>query len=504
MNVAGYLRTESGVGAAARGYVRALRFLNVPVALKDVSDLSANRCEDQSLRIEDPQELYDVNLVCADVERHFAVLSRVGHEFFEDRYNIGVWWWEQPQFPRKWFDRFAYYDEIWVGTSFIANTLAPISPLPVVRIPPVLTPDRCGSSAQGRRRLGLAPDEFVFLFVFDGNSTFKRKNPQGVVEAFRTAFKPSERVRLLLKCVNVDFNPEALAALKSGSEGSQVSILMGYWPAEEMRDLMAACDAYVSLHRSEGAGLPIAEAMALGKPVIATGWSGNMDFMTVTNSFPVTYELVELEENAGPYQAGIIWAEPSVAHAAELMRFVFKNQDEAQVRGKAAKHEIERDYSEAKVGSFIRDRLEAISLRWRLPNFRQEAKARFLAYQELSKKIAAIVGNTLPHGATVAVVSKGDNALLELEGCKGWHFPQREDGVYAGYYPVDSAAAIAHLEALRGKGAQFLLFPSSALWWLDHYGDFRRHLENHYPVVLRKDEICLIFALGSRQGGQRI
>src|SRR5262245_3644846 len=166
VNVGGYLRTESGVGASARSYVRALRFLGIPVALKDASAVSGNRAEDPTLTAFDADHPHDINIVCGDVERHFALMAHLGEEVLRHRYNIGAWAWELPRFPEKWYDRFAYYDEIWVGSSFIANALAAISPLPVVRIPPVLTAETPGSRVRGRRRLGVTEGEYVFLFVF--------------------------------------------------------------------------------------------------------------------------------------------------------------------------------------------------------------------------------------------------------------------------------------------------------------------------------------------------
>jgi hypothetical protein len=186
INVGGYLRTESGVGAAVRGYVRALRSLGIPLALKDVSALSGNRAEDRTLTSFDTDLPYGVNLVGGDIDLHFAVMTQLGEEFFKDRYNIGVWAWELPRFPDKWYDRFVYYDEIWVASSFIANALTPVSPIPVVRIPPVLTAERYGSRDRGRQRLGVAPDEFVYLFVFDFHSRCQRKNPLALIDAFRT------------------------------------------------------------------------------------------------------------------------------------------------------------------------------------------------------------------------------------------------------------------------------------------------------------------------------
>ena len=115
-------------------------------------------------------------------------------------------------------------------------------------------------------------------------------------------------------------------------------------------------------------------------------------------------------------------------------------------------------------------------------------------YTELISRIRDIVQASLPASATVMVVSKGDERLLDLGGRQAWHFPQNEAGSYAGYYPADSAAAIAHLEALRAKGADFLLFPHAALWWLEHYGDFHRHLEAHYRRIC-DDGSCVIYRL---------
>jgi glycosyltransferase involved in cell wall biosynthesis len=501
VNVTGYLREESGRGEAARGYVRALHHLQVPVALNDLSDLSSSRSEDRTLTAFDAEQPYDVNLVCVDAAQHFAVMSHVGAELFEDRYDIGAWAWELPRFPEKWYDRFAYYDEIWVATSFIANTLAPISPVPVVRIPPILTTRTHASRNSGRHRLSVSVDEFVYLFVFDFHSHLERKNPLALIEAFKMAFAPSEPVRLVIKCVNADSDPEGFAAMSARARGYPISIYAGYWSSQELRDLMAACDAYVSLHRSEGTGLTITDAMALGKPVIATSWSGNMDYMDISNSFPVRYRLVELQENVGPFRAGEVWADPSVEHAAESMRLVFEDRGEARTRGRAARREIETNYSEEKVASLIEHRLEVIANRHRFPAFRRAIRDFFSGYQLLIVRIREAVCAALPPGATVVVVSKGDEELLELgEGRRGWHFPQNEEGVYAGYYPAGDSEAIAHLEELRDRGAEFLLFPGTAFWWLEKYEEFGRHLENRYRRVWN-DETCIIYELAEQQTG---
>jgi glycosyltransferase involved in cell wall biosynthesis len=510
VNVCGYLRTESGIGSAIRGYLRALRALDIPVALKDLSRLCGNRAEDRTVTGFAADHPSDVNLVCGGIEQHYAIMDQLGEDLRRGRYNIGIWYWELPRFPEKWYDRFVSYDEIWVASSFTASALAPVSPIPVVRMPPVLTAEAAGSRDRGRRRLGVSPAEFVYLFVFDFFSPFERKNPLALVAAFKKAFTPSDPVRLVIKCMNPDV--ENFAALTALARGHPISIHAGYWTAEEMRDLTAACDAYVSLHRCEGVGLTITDAMALGKPVIATGWSGNMDFMNVANSFPVRYRLVELEANVGLYRAGEVWAEPSVEHAAELLRHVFANRQEAQARGQAARRDIEANYSEEPVGHLIRQRLAVVRSRERFAALKRalgagradmdSALAGFEdigpfvpRYKQLTARIRELVRTALPPDATVLVVSRGDDELLKLDGRRAWHFPQNEEGVYAGHNPADSDAAIAQLEELRARGGQYLLFPGTALWWLEHYDDFREHLEGRYSLVVRREETCLIFAL---------
>ena len=121
---------------------------------------------------------------------------------------------------------------------------------------------------------------------------------------------------------------------------------------------------------------------------------------------------------------------------------------------------------------------------------------KYLRYQQLVRRIREVAQTTLPPGATVVVVSRGDEALLELgDGRRGWHFPQEHGGVYAGHYPADSAEAIDHLEELRSRGGEFLLLPETSLWWLEHYGGFRKHLEERYRLFVRKEGTCMIFTL---------
>jgi glycosyltransferase involved in cell wall biosynthesis len=497
VSLAGYLRTESGLGSAARGYARALRRLGVDLALHDLSDLQGNRSQDDSLGpiLPNAAKRSEVALVCADVELHYTVMRHLGDDFFRTGYTIGLWAWELPAFPSRWWDRFAFYDEVWVGTSFIANALAPVAPVPVVRIPPQLVPTELGNRARGRSRLSLTDDEWLFAFVFDWHSHMARKNPLAAVQAFARAFDPSEPVRLVLKCVNGSADPEGMAALRAQSRGLNVDVLDAYWPATDVRDLLAACDAYVSLHRAEGIGLTLAEAMAHGKPVIATGWSGNTDFLSPATGYPVAFDIVRLDRGVGPYAAGQSWAEPSIEHAAALMRHVYEDRDDAAGRGARARRDLEHNFGEAATARLIGDRLGAVATRRDLEHFRRTAWAAHVDYQALPTRLRALVMRATPPAARVLVVSRGDEMLLEVEDRLMGHFPQTPSGTYAGYYPADSAAAVRHLDALREDGAAYLVFPDTASWWLEHYTGLRAYLEAGCGLTATETGVGSVYTL---------
>jgi glycosyltransferase involved in cell wall biosynthesis len=361
VNVCGYLRDESGLGTIVRGWTRALQTEGIAVGLRDVSELSVNRSRDTTLGFTDTPTPYPINLVNVNAEQHLVVKQFVGEDFFRDHYNIGVWAWELPTFPAEWHDRFAEYDELWAQSRFIGELLSRVSPIPVMYMPPVLTSSLVGSREAGRRHIDAGPDEFVYLVVFDFLGYIQRKNPMAAIGAFKQAFPKERDVRLVVKCVNEHLDPAAFQAMRALAAGHAVSIHRGYWSARELLDLVAASDVYVSLHRSEGLGLSIAEAMAHSKPVISTGWSGNTDFTTPANSFPVAYELVELAEDVGRYRAGQVWAEPSVDDAARLMRLVYDDRAVATERGRAAQRHIEQHYSATCVGEQMRERLTVIS-----------------------------------------------------------------------------------------------------------------------------------------------
>jgi glycosyltransferase involved in cell wall biosynthesis len=201
----------------------------------------------------------------------------------------------------------------------------------------------------------------MFLFTFDFMSVMKRKNPLGLVEAFKKAFAPGEGPMLVLKSINGDSRLECAAKLEAAIEGRDDIIWMDkYLESEMSAALMTLCDCYVSLHRSEGLGLTIAEAMLLGKPVIATGYSGNLDFMTPDTSYMVPWTRVKVGKDAEAYSSRATWAEPNLDVAAEMMRSVYENPEQAQAVANAGKRDLEQRFTREVTGARMKARLEEI------------------------------------------------------------------------------------------------------------------------------------------------
>lgn len=358
VNLAGYLTSEKGIGQAARADLRALESVGIPYVANDVGDPGSRGIRLRTVAASRTNP-YRVNLIRVNARDLWRVADAFGVEYFRSRYNVAAWTWELPELPDDWRRSFEFFDEIWVPSRFVRDAVAQAAPIPVVTIPHAIEGDSPDVAALDRAELALSRDAFVFLFVFDFASQAGRKNPLGLIEAYARAFGGRADIVLVLKTVHADdFHADA-RALREASAGRRVTMVDGVWEPARVRRLLAMCDCYVSLHRSEGFGLTLAEAMGLGKPVVATAYGGNVDYMTPENSFLVPYRLVTIERDHGPYRKGGSWAEPDLDHAAALMRHVYLNRAAAAAAGARARQEIRDVLHPRAVGRLMAQRLLA-------------------------------------------------------------------------------------------------------------------------------------------------
>jgi glycosyltransferase involved in cell wall biosynthesis len=359
VRVTGYMSHVLGLGSAARGYARALSAAGVEVSTVTVA---LDHVEAPTLLAADyGRHGYDelvtdgghgFELVCVNPDELPGYVGNLGANYFRGP-RIGVWGWEVNAIPARWSRAFGLVNEIWVYSRFVAENIGAVAPIPVTVLPPPVA----APTPTAPVRLGV-PDGFLFLFIFDYMSTIQRKNPVGLIQAFRRAFSAGEGPRLLIKTINAPLRPLHEEALLDAAQGRHdIHIVDRSLTTEEMDGLIAGCDCYVSLHRSEGFGLTMAEAMAVGKPVIATAYSGNVDFMNRENSLLVDYELNYVGPDVEIYPPEGEWAEPSVEHAAALMRQVYDDPATGAELGARAREDIARTLSPQATGAAMRGRL---------------------------------------------------------------------------------------------------------------------------------------------------
>jgi glycosyltransferase involved in cell wall biosynthesis len=389
VNLAGFLEVESGLGEVARRLAKVLASSDIPFAAIAYRGTLARRDHPLGLELAESAP-YDINLISLSANDLMRFAVEVGMDFFARRYSIGVWFWETDVFSsaeRATTSAARFLDEVWVASDYVRQAVAPQVDIPVHVVPvPVESPQ---GPFRTRSELSV-PEGFIFLYVFDFWSA-ERKNPWAVVEAFKRAFEPDEGPTLVLKSIHGrDWKPhqfERLAALVQGRP--DILLRDGYVSAGERDSYIAACDCYVSLHRSEGLGLTMAEAMACGKPVIATGYSGNLEFMSEENSHLVPYRLVDIPDTWWAYAAGAQWAEPDVDAAAELMRRVWEDRAEAQALGSKARDDVLERFSPERTAAFVEDRFADVRARGAVQaraSVHDARPALLEAYQELAAK----------------------------------------------------------------------------------------------------------------------
>jgi glycosyltransferase involved in cell wall biosynthesis len=352
VNVVGFFRAEFGQGEIARRLAAALSHGGIPYRTVPYDRIPYHRQEHAFEHVAGSD--FPVNVLCLNAEHLLEFAGSGGGELLVDHYSIGVWFWETSRFPDSLRPALKFVDELWVASEFVAEALADAAvPVRIFPLPVVVEPVHAS-----RSDLGLPDDRFVFSFVFDFLSTVERKNPLGLVETYKRAFEPDDGAFLVVKSINGHLRASELQALRAAAlDRPDISIVDGFVAADHIRAYTALADSTVSLHRSEGFGLTLAESMAHGKATVATGYSGNRQFMDDENSYLVPYDLVEVEHSVGPYPAGSVWADPDPEAGARLMRHVFEQRGEAAARAERGRQTIEANHSIAAAADFLTTRL---------------------------------------------------------------------------------------------------------------------------------------------------
>jgi glycosyltransferase involved in cell wall biosynthesis len=303
-----------------------------------------------------------VNLFCVNGDEAARVMAAVGQKRFAAGYNIIYPAWELAHYPADWARVLEAFDEVWAPSVFIRDAIAAAVSKPVFHMP--LAVDVQPSALLERGHFGIPKAAFVVLFFFDFSSYATRKNPEAVLSAFErlAARRPEADLYCVIKSRGGFPGDTARAAFEARltALGSRVKAIYGDLSDNEIKNLVRVSDVFVSLHRSEGFGRGMAEAMALGRPAIATGYSGNLDFMAPGTSLLVDYDLIPVAPGAYPYGDGQVWADPSPEHASRLIEQLMDDPAAAAAMGARGRQHIATHFSTEAVGRRYVERLAKI------------------------------------------------------------------------------------------------------------------------------------------------
>lgn len=361
VNLTGYIQAEMGLGQSCRCLAQALEAGNIPFSVISYQYGAPARMGDSTWDRKMNGIQYAVNLTVINADQLYAAVSRLGTAYWDSRYQIAHYAWELPEYPAEWVRVSRRFDEIWTPSTFCTQAVATAVDRPVYTIPYVIEPKL--SQPRARDYFSLPEDRFLFLCMFDVNSVIQRKNPMAVISAFLKAFPGDDpQVGLVVKVNDARGNPEIQSYL-SGliREHSNIYLINKVLSRNDVNALIAVSDCFVSMHRSEGFGLVMAEAMYFGKPVIATNWSANTDFMNEENSCPVRYQLVSVDQDYVVYKKGQIWADPDVDHCAGYMRALVEDPEYRRRIAAAGQASIRRQYNAESAAKAIKERLDQIA-----------------------------------------------------------------------------------------------------------------------------------------------
>jgi glycosyltransferase involved in cell wall biosynthesis len=335
----GYVEAALGLGQSFRDLLTSMEGMSIPFRVYPFNvNVETRRIGPFMAERYDKGGRYDVNLIQTAPDQLPSAIRELGPLRMSGSYNILRTFWELARAPREWEVSLRDVHEIWVPNDFVAAAFKESFQGPIINVPEPILVDRIQKF--DRSHFGMREGRFYFLFSFDYFSSAARKNPLAVLRAFHAAFPSNARnVGLVIKSVGPtegasDVAREIAAAAAADSRICVIDVPMS---RDEMLSLIESADCYVSLHRSEGFGLGMAEAMLLRRPVVGTNYSGNTGFLSDDTGFPVTFAMVPVRPGEYPFHEGQFWAEPDQADAVRLMRLVVDDPMERERRAGNAK-----------------------------------------------------------------------------------------------------------------------------------------------------------------------
>lgn len=342
VNLFGHASGRSGVSEDVRMAAQVLKLADIPFQIRNVST-GSTMPEEERIDVSGGGLPYAINLFCMPAPNMVSAAIQAGPYAVADCYNIGFWPWELSEVPDFWRHAYDYVDEIWASSRFTYDAFCRSSPKPVRYMPFAVS--AAESDRRQRKDFQLPNRKFLFGFAFDALSSLARKAPLLTVRAFQQAFPADPSVGLVIKGMRVSDHSTWSDVISAIGSDDRIHLITESLPRGSLLDLWRSLDCFVSLHRSEGFGRNIAETMLLGKPVIVTGHSGNMDFTRFDTAALVPCSLRPVKEGEYPFGTGQLWAEPDVLAAARQMQKIVRDSEWRGMLSRAGKNEIEKRYS---------------------------------------------------------------------------------------------------------------------------------------------------------------